>query len=145
MHLLFVRLGRFGNAGPCRQWPFARRRSRVSGKSCTPDARGSTSSDGPLENNLRPACDRPPPRTRPLWRNHPFATPPPPVEERCPVEEVALVVPETDDPSFSVMTFRAWFLGIASCVLLIFLNTFFTFRRSLSPSPPFSCKSRFFP
>nr|KYP56693.1 Oligopeptide transporter 3 [Cajanus cajan] len=27
-----------------------------------------------------------------------------------------------------MMTFRAWFLGIASCVLLIFLNTFFTFR-----------------
>ena len=48
--------------------------------------------------------------------------------ERCPVEEVALVVPETDDPSLPVMTFRAWFLGITSCVLLIFLNTFFTFR-----------------
>jgi len=48
--------------------------------------------------------------------------------DRCPVEEVALVVPETDDPSIPVMTFRAWFLGLASCVLLIFLNTFFTFR-----------------
>lgn len=53
---------------------------------------------------------------------------PPPDDERCPVEEVALVVPETDDPSLPVMTFRAWFLGISSCVLLIFLNTFFTFR-----------------
>ncbi|CAE6193065.1 unnamed protein product [Arabidopsis arenosa] len=48
--------------------------------------------------------------------------------ERCPVEEVALVVPETDDPSIPVMTFRAWFLGLTSCVLLIFLNTFFTYR-----------------
>ncbi|XP_010436532.1 PREDICTED: oligopeptide transporter 3 [Camelina sativa] len=48
--------------------------------------------------------------------------------ERCPVEEVALVVPETDDPSIPVMTFRAWFLGLSSCVLLIFLNTFFTYR-----------------
>ncbi|XP_039130641.1 oligopeptide transporter 3 [Dioscorea cayenensis subsp. rotundata] len=48
--------------------------------------------------------------------------------ERCPIEEVALVVPETDDPSLPVMTFRAWSLGITSCVLLIFLNTFFTFR-----------------
>jgi len=38
------------------------------------------------------------------------------------------VVPETDDPSFPVMTFRTRFLGMASCVLLIFLNTFFTFR-----------------
>lgn len=49
-------------------------------------------------------------------------------EERCPVEEVALVVPETDDPSLPVMTFRAWFLGLASCTILIFLNTFFTYR-----------------
>ncbi|KAG6477227.1 oligopeptide transporter 3-like [Zingiber officinale] len=48
--------------------------------------------------------------------------------ERCPVEEVALVVPETDDPTLPVMTFRAWFLGLASCSLLIFLNTFFTYR-----------------
>ncbi|GAB2301010.1 Oligopeptide transporter 3 [Dionaea muscipula] len=48
--------------------------------------------------------------------------------ERCPVEEVALVVPETDDPTLPVMTFRAWFLGLASCVLLIFLNTFFIYR-----------------
>ncbi|KAJ0251208.1 Oligopeptide transporter 3 [Hirschfeldia incana] len=48
--------------------------------------------------------------------------------ERCPVEEVALVVPETDDPSLPVMTFRAWFLGLSSCILLIFLNTFFTYR-----------------
>lgn len=48
--------------------------------------------------------------------------------ERTPVEEVALVVPETDDPTLPVMTFRAWFLGIISCSLLIFLNTFFTYR-----------------
>jgi hypothetical protein len=48
--------------------------------------------------------------------------------DRCAVEEVALVVPETDDPSLPVMTFRAWTLGLGSCVLLIFLNTFFTYR-----------------
>ncbi|KAM7271422.1 hypothetical protein ACFE04_030636 [Oxalis oulophora] len=47
---------------------------------------------------------------------------------RCPVEEVALVVPETDDPTLPVMTFRAWFLGLASCTIIIFLNTFFTYR-----------------
>ncbi|KAI5414444.1 oligopeptide transporter 3 [Lathyrus oleraceus] len=52
----------------------------------------------------------------------------PPPDDRCPIEEVALVVPETDDPSLPVMTFRSWFLGITSCVILIFLNTFFTFR-----------------
>lgn len=44
------------------------------------------------------------------------------------MEEVALVVPETDDPTTPVMTFRAWTLGLASCVVLIFLNTFFTYR-----------------
>lgn len=44
------------------------------------------------------------------------------------MEEVALVVPETDDPSLPVMTFRSWVLGLASCCLLIFLNTFFTYR-----------------
>ncbi|KAI3868609.1 hypothetical protein MKX03_013119 [Papaver bracteatum] len=49
-------------------------------------------------------------------------------DDRYPIEEVALVVPETDDPSLPVMTFRAWFLGITSCTLLIFLNTFFTYR-----------------
>ncbi|KAI3991594.1 hypothetical protein MKX01_001061 [Papaver californicum] len=53
---------------------------------------------------------------------------PPQPDERYPIEEVALVVPETDDPSLPVMTFRAWFLGITSCTLLIFLNTFFTYR-----------------
>ena len=49
-------------------------------------------------------------------------------DDRCPVEEVALVVPETDDPTLPVLTFRAWVLGLGSCVLLIFLNTFFTYR-----------------
>ncbi|GAB4826464.1 Oligopeptide transporter 3 [Ancistrocladus abbreviatus] len=48
--------------------------------------------------------------------------------ERCAVEEGALVVPETDDPTMPVMTFRAWFLGLTSCILLIFLNTFFIYR-----------------
>ncbi|XP_022973113.1 oligopeptide transporter 3-like isoform X4 [Cucurbita maxima] len=51
-----------------------------------------------------------------------------PSEERCSVEEVALVVPETDDPTLPVMTFRSWVLGLVSCCLLIFLNTFFTYR-----------------
>lgn len=49
-------------------------------------------------------------------------------ERTCTVEEVALIVPETDDPTLPVMTFRAWFLGLGSCTLLIFLNTFFTYR-----------------
>jgi OPT family oligopeptide transporter len=49
-------------------------------------------------------------------------------QDRCVVEEVALVVLETDDPTLPVMTFRAWFLGLTSCTVLIFLNTFFTYR-----------------
>ena len=49
-------------------------------------------------------------------------------EYSCPIEEVALVVPETDDPSLPVLTFRAWVLGLGWCTLLIFLNTFFTYR-----------------
>lgn len=51
-------------------------------------------------------------------------------EEVCPtsIEEVALVVPETDDPTLPVMTFRAVFLGISTCTVLIVLNTFFAFR-----------------
>ncbi|XP_027185504.1 oligopeptide transporter 3-like [Coffea eugenioides] len=48
--------------------------------------------------------------------------------ERCSVEEVGLVVPETDDPSLPVMTFRTWFIGLNSCLILIFLNTFFIYR-----------------
>ncbi|CAL1352075.1 unnamed protein product [Linum trigynum] len=49
-------------------------------------------------------------------------------QDRCQIEEVALVVPETDDPTLPVMTFRSWFLGLTSCTLLIVLNTFFTYR-----------------
>ncbi|XP_047317646.1 oligopeptide transporter 3-like [Impatiens glandulifera] len=49
-------------------------------------------------------------------------------EGTCSIEEVRLVVPETDDPSLPVMTFRTWFLGLLSCIILIFLNTFFIFR-----------------
>lgn len=51
-----------------------------------------------------------------------------PLPPECTVEEVALVVPETDDPSLPVLTFRAWTLGVASCTVLIFLNTFFIYR-----------------
>lgn len=49
-------------------------------------------------------------------------------EAECAVEEVAMVVPENDDPTLPVMTFRVWFLGITSCTVLIFFNTFFTYR-----------------
>ncbi|GFQ04754.1 oligopeptide transporter 4 [Phtheirospermum japonicum] len=45
-----------------------------------------------------------------------------------PIEEVRLTVPNDDDPSLPVWTFRMWFLGIISCVLLSFLNTFFSYR-----------------
>ncbi|KAM7514473.1 hypothetical protein LguiA_004056 [Lonicera macranthoides] len=51
-----------------------------------------------------------------------------PIDEESPVEQVRLTVSTHDDPSLPVWTFRMWFLGIISCVLLSFLNTFFMYR-----------------
>lgn len=55
----------------------------------------------------------------------------PPVDESevSPVEEVRLTVPNTDDPTLPVWTFRMWTLGLLSCCLLSFLNQFFSYRR----------------
>jgi OPT family oligopeptide transporter len=50
-------------------------------------------------------------------------------EENSPIEQVALTVPITDDPTEPVLTFRMWILGTASCVLLAFLNQFFWYRK----------------
>ncbi|KAG9440098.1 hypothetical protein H6P81_020263 [Aristolochia fimbriata] len=50
-------------------------------------------------------------------------------DEVSPIEEVRLVVPTTDDTSLPVWTFRMWFLGILSCIVLSFLNQFFSYRR----------------
>ncbi|KAK6947972.1 Oligopeptide transporter, OPT superfamily [Dillenia turbinata] len=49
-------------------------------------------------------------------------------EENSPVKQVALTVPTTDDPTLPVLTFRMWFLGSISCILLSFLNQFFWYR-----------------
>lgn len=49
-------------------------------------------------------------------------------ENDSPIEEVRLTVPTTDDPSLPVLTFRTWFLGLVSCILLAFVNQFFSFR-----------------
>ncbi|CDY22616.1 BnaC08g42500D [Brassica napus] len=49
-------------------------------------------------------------------------------EDESSVEEVRLTVSNEDDPSLPVWTFRMWFLGLLSCVLLSFLNTFFGYR-----------------
>ncbi|KAL0296396.1 UNVERIFIED_CONTAM: Oligopeptide transporter 7 [Sesamum radiatum] len=48
--------------------------------------------------------------------------------ENSPIKQVALTVPTTDDPTLPVLTFRMWFLGTLSCVLLSFLNQFFWYR-----------------
>ncbi|KAJ3672457.1 hypothetical protein LUZ60_007178 [Juncus effusus] len=50
-------------------------------------------------------------------------------EENSPIEQVALTVPITDDPTEPVLTFRMWVLGTASCALLSFLNQFFWYRK----------------
>lgn len=49
-------------------------------------------------------------------------------DDVSPIEEVRLTVANDDDPSLPVWTFRMWFLGLFSCVLLSFLNTFFQYR-----------------
>ncbi|KAL8231907.1 hypothetical protein R6Q57_001685 [Mikania cordata] len=49
-------------------------------------------------------------------------------DEESPIQEVRLTVSTSDDPSLPVWTFRMWFLGILSCVILSFLNTFFSYR-----------------
>lgn len=52
-----------------------------------------------------------------------------PADENSPVEQVALTVAVSDDPSLPSFTFRTWILGTLACVLLSFLNQFFGFRR----------------
>ncbi|XP_077248496.1 oligopeptide transporter 7-like isoform X1 [Tasmannia lanceolata] len=49
--------------------------------------------------------------------------------ENSPIEQVALTVPVTDDPTLPVLTFRMWVLGTLSCILLSFLNQFFWYRK----------------
>ncbi|XP_019182413.1 PREDICTED: oligopeptide transporter 7-like isoform X1 [Ipomoea nil] len=49
--------------------------------------------------------------------------------ENSPVEQVALTVPVTDDPTLQAVTFRTWVLGALACFLLSFLNQFFWYRR----------------
>lgn len=39
-------------------------------------------------------------------------------------------VPPTDNPNLPVLTFRTWVLGIISCALLAFVNTFFGYREN---------------
>lgn len=48
--------------------------------------------------------------------------------EECPVKQVELTVPKTDDPTLPAVTFRMWVLGVLSCVLLSFVNQFFWYR-----------------
>lgn len=50
--------------------------------------------------------------------------------EESPIEQVRLTVSTYDDPTLPVLTFRTWFLGIISCVLLAFVNQFFGYRQN---------------
>ncbi|CAM0135682.1 hypothetical protein VKS41_005340 [Umbelopsis sp. WA50703] len=49
-------------------------------------------------------------------------------EDNSPIEEVAAVVPNTDDPTIPVWTFRVFSLGIIFTALLAFVNQFFWYR-----------------
>ncbi|GAU51476.1 hypothetical protein TSUD_413650 [Trifolium subterraneum] len=48
--------------------------------------------------------------------------------DECPIKQVELTVPKTDDPTLPIVTFRMWVLGILSCVILSFVNQFFWYR-----------------
>ncbi|KAF3432777.1 hypothetical protein FNV43_RR23879 [Rhamnella rubrinervis] len=50
-------------------------------------------------------------------------------DEECPIKQVELTVPKTDDPTIPVLTFRMWLLGLGACVLLSFVNQFFWYRK----------------
>ncbi|KAH9318569.1 hypothetical protein KI387_020338 [Taxus chinensis] len=50
------------------------------------------------------------------------------VADQSPIEEVALTVPATDDPTQPVLTIRTWVLGVICCITLAFLNQFFGYR-----------------
>ncbi|XWS48614.1 hypothetical protein CRYUN_Cryun13aG0091800 [Craigia yunnanensis] len=49
--------------------------------------------------------------------------------EECPVKQVELTVPKTDDPTLPAVTFRMWVLGLGACVILSFVNQFFWYRK----------------
>ncbi|KAF3951036.1 hypothetical protein CMV_023276 [Castanea mollissima] len=49
--------------------------------------------------------------------------------EKSPIEQVALTVPTTDDPSLKCFTFRTWILGSVACIVFSFLNQFFYYRK----------------
>ncbi|CAO3631316.1 unnamed protein product [Cunninghamella echinulata] len=51
-------------------------------------------------------------------------------EEDSPIEEVRVVVPNTDDPTLPVYTFRMWTLGLIFTALLGFVNQFFWYRKN---------------
>ena len=66
-------------------------------------------------------------------------------DNKSPVEEVRLTVSNEDDPSLPVWTFQTWFLGLVSCVLLSFLNTFFQYRTEPLVSSMISVQVRTLP
>ncbi|GAB4826164.1 oligopeptide transporter 6 [Ancistrocladus abbreviatus] len=51
-------------------------------------------------------------------------------DEPCPIKQVDVTVPKTDDPNMPVVTFRMWVLGLTSCVLLSFVNQFMWYRNN---------------
>ncbi|KAL4361278.1 hypothetical protein GQ457_04G038270 [Hibiscus cannabinus] len=49
--------------------------------------------------------------------------------EECPVKQVEMTVPKTDDPTLPAILFRMWVLGLGSCIVLSFVNQFFWYRK----------------
>jgi hypothetical protein len=44
------------------------------------------------------------------------------IKDQSPIKEIALTVPTSDDPTLLVMTFRVWFLGVISYIVLPVAN-----------------------
>ncbi|CAI9088190.1 OLC1v1022449C1 [Oldenlandia corymbosa var. corymbosa] len=51
-------------------------------------------------------------------------------ENDSPIEQVRMTVSTKDDPTQSVLTFRTWTLGLAACIILAFVDVFFSFRNN---------------
>ncbi|KAI7901668.1 OPT family small oligopeptide transporter [Cokeromyces recurvatus] len=56
--------------------------------------------------------------------------------EDSPIEEVRAVVPNTDDPTLPIYTFRMWCLGLVFSCVLAFVNQFFWYRRNAMTLSP---------
>lgn len=56
---------------------------------------------------------------------------------QCPVEQVQLIVPTTDDPTLPMLSFRVWLLGVTGCILISLVSVLTSFRQNPISIPDF--------